>query len=233
MRTLAVAVRLSLGLVAAAMSSSCSSLLSLRSSRTVASGRYQVAVAPSAAGVVTGGGVTSLFPQLEVAVRRGITSTADVGLRIGVGQLAIEGGWQVYRSKSRTSGIDVLFAPMLGYGTWGVFGVGVSQGTHGVDLQLPVLFGLNLPREVTLIAAPRLSQRIAILAGAGTSYIVTPALSVAVDVPVWRTVHLLPEAGISFPYQVASSITPGAGWLNQGAGFQIGLGILIGGHSSE
>lgn len=178
----------------------CPSLLTTSRARTVPPGTSQGWVALGAYRTVlvsetTGGSerTREWMPLLDAGARFGLADGIDLGGRLGLGGASLGARFQLLRSPSPDSGIDLLLEPSLG-----VTGVlpsargGIVSGGYAA-LALPL--GLNLGGGSQLVLTPR-------IAVGSDSYLgsyAMPGGSLALALPVAgspeRPWLLVPECG--------------------------------------
>ncbi|MBX7113943.1 MAG: hypothetical protein K1X64_06360 [Myxococcaceae bacterium] len=212
--------------------SGCPSFLVQGRARPLSPGRMQVQVTPHGNGVLAPTGIPAVMPGLELAVRRGMTQRFDLGVKLWLGGLTVDSKIALRRSDTPHRGIDWAVAPGIGYATQGIGNAGITPAVHAVDIHLPLLVGFNFANGYGLVVGPRLTQRISVLVGttALTSYALAAGSSVGLDVPLTSNVHLFPEVALYLPLIEAAPHMPVASPAADGLGFQIALGVLIGGH---
>lgn len=140
----------------------CPSLIGMGRARTVPRGEKEEWIALGAYRTVlvtngTGGQERSAewVPLVEGGTRIGLADRADFGVRFGLGALSLGPRFQLVRSDSPDSGVDVLIEPTVGVtGAFPSEHDGVVTGVYGA-LALPV--GLNLGRGSQLVLTPRLA----------------------------------------------------------------------------
>ncbi|MBI5066695.1 MAG: hypothetical protein HZB56_00535 [Deltaproteobacteria bacterium] len=138
----------------------CPSLHTMGPARTVPVGERQTYLAVGAYRTVLVSSSTAgdertreWLPLLDAGVRFGLSERADLGMRLGLGGASIGPRFQVARSDTQDSGIDVLLEPSLGLtGALPSARGGVLTGVY-LGLALPV--GINLGGGSQLVLTPR------------------------------------------------------------------------------
>lgn len=180
----------------------CPSLLTTSRARTVPPGQSEGWLALGAYKTVLvdeGAGPTERtrqwMPLLDAGARVGLGDRVDLGFRLGLGGASLGPRFQLHRSASPDSGLDLLLEPTLG-----VTGVlpsergGIASGGYAA-LALPL--GLNLGGGAQLVLTPR----IAAVSDSFLGRYTLPGGSVALAIPVAGTPErpwlLIPECGLA------------------------------------
>jgi hypothetical protein len=140
----------------------CPSLLTMGPARTVPRGSTQEWIALGAYRTVlvsrsTSGDErsTEWMPLVDAGARYGLTDRIDLGVRAGLGGLSVGPRFQLLRSPSTDTGVDLLLEPSVGVtGALPTERGGIVTGVYGA-LALPL--GLNLGRGSQLVLTPRLA----------------------------------------------------------------------------
>lgn len=206
-------------LAAAAFGSGCVSLSTLQSARAVPDGQTNAALGLTMA--VTsppGSSNTSIFvPVPELALRHGLGSGFDVGLKAGPLGSQLEFKAEVV-STQRTV---ISLAPAIGVFYVSNFGGGVaSTSVTNFVAHLPLLIGIELPGGHEVLFGPRLTEFLLGQSPGGTSNALLMGGTAAVGFKVSPTLRVQPE--FSFASKIAGD---GA---NGGSGFHFGFGFLFG-----
>lgn len=198
------------GLVA----SGCASFSTLDRARTLDRGRVRITPAVGTIGSVAEGGA-AFHPRFELAAGYGAEEGVEV---FGKAWYAgITGGTklQVLRSRSESSGVDVAFAPAVGW-----------QWSDKLSFELPLLVGINFGERSQVVLAARPSY----LGWFGAGGLARPVSFVLVGGSIgvwWRladALALLPEVawtGAAFAEEGMGTLTGG------GLGLQLSLGAAI------
>lgn len=213
-------------LPALALAAGCPSFTTMGTARTVKRDTTQVWVAPEFMGMtVDSGDGNEAFsvPQFEFGMRRGVTDGIDIGAKLWLLGMAIDGKFQLLRSPTGDSGIDVAISPGLGW-------LGFNSGDEGFNvvtgyLSLPV--GINVPGGSQFVLTPKaIYQRyMARSSGSGGDvgiFFVGGSAGFA-----WKlgTMYILPEISIMQP---AAQGSAGDAVYYDGVVFQGGIGLLFG-----
>lgn len=208
--------------------------------RTLNAGKVQGWVAPEGAGVVAVQGSSSVgvgYPNIEGGVRVGLTDHFELGGKLGLSGITVDGKIGLIRSASMDQGFNLSIDPgigFIGFGT-GASAGGASGGAFigTVSFHLPVLFGIDFAGH-ELVIGPRLSDQF-VFSGSGSSSATANFFavggSVGFAIRLGRSFRILPEVAVSVPV-VASAGISGLGAVS-GAGFggfliQGGIGFLFG-----
>ncbi len=218
------------GLFALAMVvAGCPSVSTLGTARTLDKGKLQVVVAPAlvgAAGDVAGTVSAGALPQGELVVRYGLSERFELGAKLWVGGMGLEGKYSLLKAPSMESGRDVS----LGFVAAGlpvsrsIFDTEVSQ--KFLYFQVPLLFGFNRRGSQLVVGAKLLD---AMTTGtAGTASVFSVGGSIGYAFKVNDGVRLLPELSLAYPF---FGISPGSTWLGSSdVTFQLNFAILLGGY---
>jgi hypothetical protein len=221
----------SIAVVGLAVMTGCPSASTLGLARTLDQGQGQFALSPGLTNVAWAGTNSSLsVPQIEVAVRYGITDNFEVGAKAWFLGAQIEGKVGLLRSNGE-SGVDLALNPALSYlGT--SFSSGGTTANAGVTtISLPLLAGFNFAGHQLMIG-PKLVDQI-YYAGAessGTGAAVTGNVlfagsSFGFALKLSNSFRVMPEVSVLYP--VANST--GAAFNPM---FQVGVGFIFGGYSA-
>jgi len=178
----------------------CPSLLTTSRARTVPPGASQGWIALGAYRTVlvsdtTDGGerTREWMPLLDAGARLGLTDGVDLGGRLGLGGASLGPRFQLLRSASPDSGIDLLLD--LSVGVTGVLPSAQGGIVSGGYAALALPFGLNLGGGSQLVLTPR----IALVSDRALGSYAMPGGSVALALPVAgspeRPWLLIPECG--------------------------------------
>lgn len=206
--------------------SSCASVSTVGLARTLNKGAVQGWAGPSLIGVVdTRPGVTTpvpTFPLLEAGVRVGVTDWVELGGKLGLSGVGVEGKVALLRPDSMDSGINLSINPRVTY-----FGVGEGLIYLGMlTFQLPVLIGIDFKGH-ELVLGPKLVDQL--IFGSGSGNIVYAGASVGFAVRIASGFRMLPEIALSVPL-IATGTAPGGTSTIAPGGllFQATLGFLFG-----
>jgi len=184
--------------------------------RTVDPGKLQVSLSP---GVL---GNTAVIPQLELAVRYGVTEQVDVGARLFLPGAEVDARFALLRAPSLKQGIDLTLAPSLAY----VFSSGTSTPGYLVP-SLPLLVGFNLGGG-QLVLGPRLGYVINTdhpvpSPSFATAFVAGSSLGLAI--PAGPVLHVVPE--VSVLHRLGSPFGSTTTTLHGG------IGLVFGGYARD
>jgi hypothetical protein len=216
-----------LAILGALLLGGCASFSTMSTARTMPRDQTQIWVAPEFVGMTFDSGTDRQeisVPQFELGFRRGITDGVELGGKLWLLGAAIESKFQLVRSESEGSGIDVALAPSIGW-------IGLNSGDSSfnvVTLYLNLPVGLNVPGGSQLVLTPKaIYQRYMATGGgdAGSADLLFVGGSVGY---AWKlgTTYILPEISIMQPV-----INPSSSDVIKydGVVFQGGVGLLFGG----
>jgi hypothetical protein len=178
----------------------CPSLLTMGPARTVPRGEQQEWIAAGAYRTVlvtssTTGIERSIewMPLCDAGVRIGLTDTIDLGARVGLGGASLGTRFQLVRSASSDSGVDLLLEPSVGLtGALPTARGGIVTGGYAA---LALAFGVSLGAGHQIVLTPR-------IAAVGDDYLgryTLPGGSAALVLRVGgveaRPWYLVPECG--------------------------------------
>jgi hypothetical protein len=203
--------RLALLLTSLLALSGCYSFSTLGRAHTVGKGHVEVFAAPEAI-VVPASGQVSVRPEGELGVRVGVADKLDLEGRATTLGGAVSAHVQLRRDPT---GIDVMVNPGVQY-----------TSPDKLALDVPLLFGINLPGDNQLVLAPRLAYQLRLdVPGIGhpLAYAFV-GLSVGFAWRIVKHLTLMPEvATLSQLYAPAGFASNVANAL----GFQLALGVLV------
>jgi hypothetical protein len=210
----------------------CPSATTMGLAKTLDQGRVQGYVAPGfAAAAVVGAGasVGGAFPDIEAGIRYGVTDGAEIGARLGLSGLTLEGKFALARNPTFDSGIDLSLNPGIGFFAGGTTGASASV----FNISLPLLVGFNMSGN-QLVLGPKLVDQLWLVTG-GTANFLYAGLSVGYGIKVSPSFRLLPEISAIFPV-LTSAAAGGVGGSITGFGaviFQGGIGFMFGGYNDN
>lgn len=213
---------------ALALSTGCASFSTMSTARTTPRDTNQIWIAPEFVGMTYDSGTdhqSFSVPQFEFGFRRGVTDDVELGGKLWLLGAAIESKFQLVRSPSQDSGIDVAFAPSLG---WLGINSGDGPSFNVVTLYLNLPVGLNVPGGSQLVLTPKAIYQRYMASGSGSSGS-ADLLFVGGSVGyAWKlgTTYILPEISIMQP--VVNPTTSDVIKFD-GVVFQGGVGLLFGG----
>lgn len=220
-----------LALLALPLFAGCPSMGTMQTARTAGEGNVQIAIEPSVWGVATSEGTVAL-PNVNMAVRYGVSDSMDVGARFGGSLIQVLGK---FRLTDPTAEGDLILslAPTLG----GLFFAGGGAGVGILNLQVPMLAGIPVgDSELTL--APKLIYN-GVFGGGGGESASVHAVSIGASVGFAAKIgnfRLVPEVAVSYPLFTMGRVSgDGAGGsISEVAGFggvmfQVSTAMLFGG----
>ncbi len=156
--------------------SGCPSFTSMGTARTIPKGETQFQVGVGAQQLrdwtVSDTGVLEsiTFPGFELGISHAVSDGAEIGGKIWLVGAELDSKFQLVRSESPASGIDVALAPALSYFPFSANGTTGDKVTVSfLFLHLPLLVGVNLPGGSQLILGPRVSDTMVVASGGGAS----------------------------------------------------------------
>jgi hypothetical protein len=163
---------------------------------------------------------------VNVALRYGFGRRWDLGLRLGAAGVGVTGKFALIDPVNQTLALSLapsISGVHLGYGA-------VGAGT--LSAQLPLLVGLSFGYGHELIVGPKVFDQVQFagvpLLGARRN-VVGVGASVGASIRMARGVRILPELTFTRPLSGGTSV----GFLHLGGdgvpGWQLGLGLLLGG----
>jgi hypothetical protein len=207
----------------------CASFSTMSTARTVARDSTQVWIAPEFVGMTidtggTAGMETISVPQFELGFRRGITDGVELGGKLWLLGAAFESKFQLVRSETENSGIDIALAPSIG---WLGFNNGSGDGFNVITGYLNLPIGLNVPGGSQFVLTPKGIYQRYIAKGSGSTGSVDIFFVGGSAGFAWKlgTMYVLPEISVMKP--AAQGKTGGAIYYD-GVVFQGGIGLLFG-----
>lgn len=237
-------LRLGLLLVVALSSMGCPSISTTGLARTLNRGAVQGWASLEGGGILapvpmasTGGVPASTlegtgYPMVQGGVRFGASDHVELGGRIGLSGIGIEGKFALARSPTMDTGINVSIAPQVGF-----FGITLGGIFGGVlSAQLPVLIGIDFGGH-ELVLGPKLHNQLYFFganAGVGSSNITVDLLSAGASVGFAINagpVRIVPEVSFIVPFFASGAVTGAPTVSGVGVGgfiFQFGFAMLFG-----
>jgi hypothetical protein len=118
----------------------------------------------------TGVAESLTFPGFELGVSHAVSDSAEVGGKIWFIGAELNAKFQLHRSESPESGIDVALAPAVSYFPFSSENsAGETVTVSFAFVHLPLLVGVNLPGGSQIVLGPRISDTIVMASGGGTS----------------------------------------------------------------
>ncbi len=205
-------MRVALAIVALA-SSGCYSFSTLGRAHTIGRGHVEAFAAPEALVVPTSKQV-AVRPMGEIGARVGVADDVDVEGRITTLGGSLAAHVQLHRNRARF-GVDAMLAPGVAF-----------TAPDKLAFELPILIGINLPRDNQIVIAPRLAYQLRF----GVPGLAHPAAFAFAGASLgfaWRVARhftLMPEA--SFLGQIYAE--PGfASNVSSTIGTELALGMLF------
>jgi hypothetical protein len=189
----------------------CYSFSTLGRAHTLGAGHVELFAAPEAL-IVPSAGQVAVRPEGELGLRVGVTDTLDIEGRATTLGSALAAHVQLRRDPR---GVDVMVAPGVQY-----------TSPDKLALDVPLLFGINLPHDNQIVIAPRLAYQVRLdVPGIGHPLeFVFVGLSAGF---AWRIVKhftLMPEiATLTQLYAPTGFATN----VNDAVGIQLSLGMLF------
>ncbi|MDP1829105.1 MAG: hypothetical protein Q8L48_37930 [Archangium sp.] len=218
--------------------SGCASVSTMGLARTLNQGAVQGWVAPEGGGVVavtgTIAGATGVgYPLLEGGIRVGVTDRFELGARLGLSGVGLEGKIGFLRSPTMDTGINLSLNPGV---TYVGFGLG-SAFVGTLTFHLPLLIGIDFGGH-ELVLGPRFIDQLVFAGTSGTGSsassaginIIYAGGSVGFAIKAGPNLRILPEVSIGVPV-VATGTVGTSSATAVGAGgliFQAGVAFLFG-----
>jgi len=201
----------------AVFGSGCVSLSTLQSARAAADGETNVALGMTMAvtSPPNSSNTTVVLPVPELALRYGLGSGLDVGLKAGPLGSQLEFKAEVVSTERAV----ISVAPALGIFYASNQGGGLAS-SHVLNFaaHLPLLIGIQVPGGHEVLFGPRLSNLVQ--SSGSTADALAMGGFAAVGFRVSKTLKIQPE--LSFASKIAGD------GLNGGSAFQFGFGFLFG-----
>jgi hypothetical protein len=171
------------------------------------------------------------YPQLEGALRMGLTHRIDVGLRLRATAVEIGPKFQIVRDV-----VEVSIAPAFLYARDedALIDEEFASDTRVVAARVSVYVGSSLDYPVAFFVAPTVDAGTRTDGVAGTQPLVLPGTMIGAVFSPAPTVHLLLEVGMLFPVAGPRWAVTGTQWaepLRLGPGdnrVELGIGLLFG-----
>lgn len=224
---------------ALALLAGCPSFSTMGTARTIPKGTTQFHVALGGQQLrdwsISDSGTleTITFPAFELGVSHAVSESVEVGGKVWFLGAEVNSKFQLERSTSPDSGVDLALAPALSfYPLSGENSAGESTTGGLAFVHLPLLIGLNLGGGSQLVLGPRLSDTIVWGSAGGSSetaniFWLGGSLGVA-----WRlgdTFLLMPEISANYPVAVSRGISTTTDLAFKGVIVQGQIGMIFGG----
>lgn len=214
----------------------CPSFSTMGTARTLPKGSTQFWVAPEVVtvrdfGVNTGSPKSSAsLVQVEAGVRYGITDSVELDAKAWELGLSLGAKFQLFRSGSPDSGIDIAIDPAVAYLSYAdTDGNSGSNNTSAgtATFYLPVLLGVNVGGGSQIVLAPKVVDQVFFASGSSTyPNLLWAGGSLGFAWKLSDSFRLMPEVSAVYPV----SFTHGTADLTfKGVMIQSGLGLLFGG----
>ncbi len=161
---------------AVAFLAGCPSFTTLGTARVIPKGETQVQIAIGGQqlrdwSVSDSGALESItVPGFELGVSHAVSDTVEVGGKIWLVGAELDSKFQLVRSASPGSGIDVALAPALSFYPLSMENNAGDRATGGLAwVHLPLLVGVNLSGGSQIILGPRISDSIVWSSAGGVS----------------------------------------------------------------
>jgi hypothetical protein len=194
----------------------CTSISTLGLARPLDQGYFQVALMPAAKSVLNDksfSSVDEISPDLECAVRYGMTSSVEIGVKLWQTGGYLETKIGLFKHRGEDGVLDVSIGS--GIGSIGLVGY---LWPYPSLAYLSLLLGANFGR-VQIVLSPKIIAQ-GFFGGSRLSLGIFSGASLAVGVRVWK-VYVLPELSLVSGFSLDA---PLAGRV------QFGLGFLFGGY---
>jgi len=171
------------------------------------------------------------FPAFEIGVSHAVSDSVEVGGKIWFLGAEINSKFQLLRSSTPGSGIDLALAPALSfYPLSGENDAGQTTSGGLAFVHLPLLIGVNVG-ESQLVLGPRISNTFLWGSAGGTSesasiFWLGGSLGFA-----WKlgdTFRILPEIAVAYPVGATSGTKATLDLAFEGAIIQAQLGLIFG-----
>jgi hypothetical protein len=206
--------------------SGCASVGALQPAQVSGRGKGQVGLEMSQQATWNRGAFVS-YPMVGVSGRYGVSDRVDLGGRVG--PTGLEAQVKVQLSAPTSPGVIFSLAPSVGFAATEANEVKLRY----LNIALPLLIGVPLPRGHQLLLSPRVFNTLYNLEGgsiSGTLNTVSLGASVGVAFRVWK-LWLIPEFGVAHPMLVTtvnSSGTGGTFAIGAATTFQLNFSVLWG-----
>lgn len=174
---------------------------------------------------------TLTLPSFELGVSHAVTDSVEVGGKIWFLGAEINSKFQLARSPTDRSGIDIALAPAISfYPLSGENNAGETTTGGFVYTHLPLLVGLNMGGS-QLVLGPRISNTLVWGSAGGTSdtaSIFWAGGSLGFAWKVGDSFRILPEISIAYPFAVSKGTETTTDLAFEGALIQGQLGLVFG-----
>ncbi len=182
----------------------------------------------------TNGTLESLtFPGFELSVSHAVSDTTEVGGKIWLLGAELNSKFQLLRSESPESGIDVALAPAVSFFPFSAQNSAGEDVTAGFAfVHLPLLVGINMSGGSQLVIGPRLSDTIVWSSGGGSSdsaNVFWLGGSLGFALKLGDTFRIMPQASVMYPVAVSHGLDATTDLAFKGAIVQGQLALVFGG----
>lgn len=218
----------------------CPSFSTMGTARTIPKGKTQFHVGMGGQqlrdwSVDDSGALESItLPNFEVGVSHAVSDGAEVGGKVWFLGAELNSKFQLVRSESPTSGIDIALAPALSfYPLSGENNAGQSRSGGLVFTHLPLLVGVNVGGGSQLVVAPRISNTLAWGSASGggssTASVFWAGGSLGFAIKLGDAFWIMPEMSATYPFATSRDMETTTDLAFQGVIVQGQLGLLFGG----
>jgi hypothetical protein len=173
------------------------------------------------------------LPSFEFGVSHAVSDSVEVGGKIWSFGAELNSKFQLSRSESPTSGIDLALAPSLSFFPLsGENNAGQTTSGGLAFVHLPLLLGVNVGGGSQLVIAPRISNTLVWGSANGssdTASIFWAGGSLGFAIKLGDTFWILPEISASYPVATSRGMEATTDLAFQGVIVQGQLGLLFGG----
>lgn len=234
--------KLLVALPALALLAGCPSFSTMGTARTIPKGKTQFHVGMGGQqlrdwSVEDSGALESItLPTFEFGASHAVSDSVEVGGKIWFVGAEFNSKFQLSRSESPSSGIDLALAPSLSfYPLSGENNAGQTTSGGLVFVHLPLLLGVNVGGGSQLVIAPRISNTMVWGSASGgessTASIFWAGGSLGFAIKLGDSFWILPEVSVSYPVATSSGMRATTDLAFEGVIVQGQLGLLFGGGS--
>lgn len=205
----------------------CVGLSTLQGPATLGQGRWQTNVEAAGQGAAGAAGSTA-YPVLDISIRYGVTDSVDLGVRAGATGLATQAKFSLGRVLDGRLALAVL--PQLS----GMYLALGGKRASFVNLDVPLLLGVNVTERIEAVAAPRIVQTVALAHRSRNTvgaYVLSTGSTAGLLWRVSERISLMPEIGALVPVTGQGKVPDAGGGNISVAGadvlFQFSLGLLV------
>lgn len=225
---------------AAVLLTGCPSFSTMGTARTIPKGSNQFHVGMGGQQLrdwsVTESGTLDnvTVPAFEVGLSHGVSDSVEVGGKVWFLGAELNSKFQLFRSASPTSGVDLALAPALSfYPLSGENNAGQQTSGGLAFLHLPLLLGVNVGGGSQVILAPRLTGTFAWGSASGgtssTASVLWAGGSLGLALKLGDSFRLMPQVSVAYPFATTRDLQATTDLAFQGVIVQGQLGLLFGG----